>query len=214
MAMHRFSLMIVASALALGSMFLTSTAEAQQAFVSHRTSLRAGPDRGYPQVAWVHSGAGVYVNGCVNGYYWCDVTAGGIRGWVSARHLTYAYQDRRVLIYGNGLAFGAPLIGFTLGSYWDNHYRDRVWYQHHTYWDGWRPGTVAPRHWYGDGYARDSARYYGESRPVHVAPRVIHPGYALGVRPQHNHVHRERIPHHPRHDSHRSAGSAVFLAPR
>ena len=70
---------IVASA----SLTLAATAEAQQAYVSARTNLRAGPDRGYPAVAWLGTGTSVYVHGCVRGYYWCDVSSGSVRGWAN-----------------------------------------------------------------------------------------------------------------------------------
>jgi uncharacterized protein YraI len=125
---------------------LASIASAQQAYTSHRTSLRAGPDGGYPQVGWIGAGAVVYVNGCVNGYHWCDVSSGPYRGWVNARHLQYLYQNRRVGIYGNGAIYGFPLIGFALGSYWDNHYRNQAWYGNRSHWNDWRPGRPAPRY--------------------------------------------------------------------
>ncbi len=227
---NRFSMAGVFGLFALVFLLLAPVTYAQQAFTSHRTSLRAGPNHGYPQVAWVGSGAGVYVNGCVDGYYWCDVTKGGVRGWVSARHLTYAHQSRRVMIYGNGVTFGTPLVAFTLGSYWDNHYRDRAWYQHHSHWNSWHPGTVAPRHWHGHSHARSHVhpRAHFDSAPrVHVTPHVVHPGYTYRVQPQRNEVRREhRHEHtrhnnyrqhaqpHQRHDVQRGAGQAVFIAPR
>jgi uncharacterized protein YraI len=227
MMRNRFSKAGVFSLVAGMFLLLASAVQAQQAFTSHRTSLRAGPNHGYPQVAWVGPGAGVYVNGCVAGYRWCDVTTGGARGWINARHLTYAYQNRRVVIYGNGATFGAPLVGFALGSYWDNHYRDRAWYQHHDHWNSWHPGTAAPRHWHGDG--RGHARRHTQFAAVpseHVTPHVVHPGYTHRVQP---HSHQLQRPHrHERHGhnshrhhaqqgqerNHRSAGSAVFIAPR
>jgi uncharacterized protein YraI len=149
---------------ALCGLFVATSALAQTAYLSHRTSLRAGPDARYPQVAWLGAGSTVHVHGCVHGYRWCDVSVNGIHGWANARHLQYGYQNRRVIVYGNGLAFGAPVVGFTVGSYWDNHYRDRPWYHHNGYWSGWRPG-VAPR-----------AEYY-RAPSVYVAPRpaYVHP---------------------------------------
>jgi uncharacterized protein YraI len=206
MSIRRISTIVTTGTLALCAMFATTLADAQQAFASHRTSLRAGPDRGYPQVAWIGSGTGVYVNGCVRGYHWCDVSAGGARGWISARHLTYAYRDRRVTIYGNGPSFGAPVVGFALGSYWDSYYRDRPWYHHHNHWSGWRPGMVAPR-----------PEYY-RGAPLYAAPRVhkeVHPSHRVQqVRPHRTEFHADRGHAHRTSDPHRSAGSAVFVAPR
>lgn len=159
-----------------------SIADAQQAYVYTRTSLRAGPDRGYPQVAWLGGGTSVYVNGCVRGYHWCDVTAGGVRGWANARHLQYYYQNRRVALYGNGALYGFPVVGFTVGSYWDNHYRDRPWYSHRSHWHGWRPGTPTPRY---DAYNN----YNG-----HVARPHVHQSQVVAPRP---HVSREFAPQRP-----------------
>jgi uncharacterized protein YraI len=164
---------IAAGAVAACAVFVASSAFAQTAYLSHRTSLRAGPDARYPQVAWINAGSNVYVHGCVQGYRWCDVSVNGVHGWANARHLQYGYQNRRVVMYGNGLAFGAPIVGFTVGSYWDNHYRDRPWYHHHGYWSVWRPG-VAPR-----------AEYY-RAAPVYVAPRPVY----VAPRPVYVHPHR------------------------
>jgi uncharacterized protein YraI len=157
--LSRHVALITKTTAALCGLFIATSAFAQTAYLSHRTSLRAGPDARYPQVAWINAGATVSVNGCVQGYRWCDVSVNGIHGWANARHLQYGYQNRRVIVYGNGLAFGAPIVGFTVGTYWDNHYRDRPWYHHNGYWSGWRPG-VAPR-----------PEYY-RAQPVYVAPRV------------------------------------------
>ncbi len=160
--------------IAAASLFV-ATAEAQQAYTSGRTSMRSGPDRGYPQVAWIGGGASVYVNGCVRGYHWCDVTAGLSRGWVNARHLSYAYQDRRVAIYGNGAAYGFPIVGFALGSYWDNHYRGQAWYGNRPYWNSWRPGQ--PHH---HGYPRAE---YQPPRQAYAPAPAYRPGYRQDYAP-------------------------------
>jgi uncharacterized protein YraI len=220
MSIQRISSIVARGTLALCAMFATTVADAQQAFASRRTSLRAGPDRGYPQVAWIGVGTGVYVNGCVSGYHWCDVSAGGARGWISARHLTYAYQDRRVMIYGNGPSFGTPVVGFALGSYWDSYYRDRPWYHHHNHWSGWRPGMVAPRpEYYRAAPAYVAPRqHYAAPHPHFVAPRVrrdVHPSLRVQqVRPHRTEFHAHRGHANRTSDPHRSAGSAVFVAPR
>lgn len=165
----RLSLVTLA---AVSALTVASIAEAQQAYVYNRTSLRAGPDHGYPQVAWLGGGTAVYVNGCVRGYNWCDITSGPYRGWVNARHLQYFYNNQRMTIYGNGARFGLPLVGFALGSYWDNHYRGQSWYSRRDHWNGWHPGSPAPVY---NGFAPGHPQF----RPHVVAP---HAGFA---------------PHHP-----------------
>ncbi|MBL8310250.1 MAG: SH3 domain-containing protein [Burkholderiales bacterium] len=131
---------------ASAALLLVSVAAAQQAFVNARTNLRAGPDRGYPQVAWLSPGTGVYVHGCVRGYHWCDVSSGPLRGWANARHLNYLHQGRNVAIFGYGPRLGLPIIGYTAGTYWDTYYRDRPFYSRRDYWNSWHPGTPAPRY--------------------------------------------------------------------
>ena len=133
------SLLIVASALTFAS-----AAAAQEAYTKKPVNVRAGPDRNYPLVAWLPGGAIVYVNGCVEDYRWCDITSDATRGWVYAGNLEYTYQGRPVPIYGNGPTLALPIISFILGSYWNDHYRDRPWYGNQNQWNNWRPGVRPP----------------------------------------------------------------------
>jgi len=137
---------LVSALAASAALVLATAATAQQAYVNSRTHLRAGPDRGYPQVAWLSAGSGVYVHGCVRGYHWCDVSSGPVRGWANARHLNYLYQGRQVAIYGYGPRIGLPIVGYSAGTYWDSYYRDRPFYGRRDYWNSWHPGTPAPRY--------------------------------------------------------------------
>ena len=63
----------------------------------------------------------VCVIGCVEGYRWCDVTAGPNRGWVYAQFLSYPYQNQPVPIISGGAILGLPLITFSIGPYWDSY---------------------------------------------------------------------------------------------
>ena len=171
MKTNRFARLSLALLAGASVMTLASIADAQQAYVSVRTTLRAGPDRGYPQVAWLGGGTTVYVNGCVRGYHWCDVTAGGARGWANARHLQYYHHNRRVVIYGNGATYGFPVVGFALGSYWDNHYRSQAWYNNRSHWNSWHPGRPAPRF---DSYPAPRP-HYDTPRPHYAQPHAVAP---------------------------------------
>lgn len=126
---------------------LVASAAAQQAYTTRQVNLRAGPDRGYPQVAVVYAGQPVYVNGCVTDYRWCDVTAGRNRGWAYAAFLEYPYQNNRLPIYGNGPMLALPIVSFILGNYWGDHYRNRPWYGQQNNWNNWRPGNRPPPNW-------------------------------------------------------------------
>jgi len=131
-------LAVVAAALFAGSV------AAQEAYTRKPVNMRAGPDRNYPLVIWLPGGSTVYVNGCLSDYRWCDVTAGPNRGWIYAGNLEYTYQGRPVTIYGNGQTLALPVIGFILGSYWNDYYRDRPWYGGYNQWNNWRPGQRPP----------------------------------------------------------------------
>lgn len=116
-------------ATALGfSLFAATAAFAGQGYVTINVNLRAGPDAGYPDVAMLHAGTSVAIEGCVDGWSWCDVAYGDARGWVPANYLQQDYQGQRVLIPEYGVRIGVPVISFVFGSYWDSYYRDRSWY--------------------------------------------------------------------------------------
>ena len=119
---------------------LPLAAAAQQAIVSGGGNLRAGPDTSYPLVAELAPGTPATVMGCTSGYGWCDVVVpGDLRGWLHSSRLDYVYQGVSVPMLNIGAAIGVPIISFTLGTYWNNYYRDRPWYGQPHWWGGRRP---------------------------------------------------------------------------
>lgn len=127
--------------LAVGALALVLpvAASAQQAFARSTVNLRAGPAGNYPLIATIGAGQPFEVLGCTSGYSWCDVVMpDGLRGWVYAQSVDYAYEQRRVPIATYGAAIGIPLVTFAIGSYWGNNYRDRPFYDDRRYW-GNRP---------------------------------------------------------------------------
>lgn len=124
----------VAAALA-GLAWPASQAFAQiVAYTSSPVDLYAGPSGDYPVVSQIGPGQTVTVNGCVSDYSWCDVSLYDLRGWVYAGYLTYPYQGQYVPLQGYGSVIGLPVIGFSLGAYWDNYYRNRPWYGERDRW--------------------------------------------------------------------------------
>jgi uncharacterized protein YraI len=114
-------------------------AAAQDAVTSVALNMRAGPSTEFPVVDVLPDGAAVDVHGCINGYRWCDVTWRDARGWVSASYLQYSYQNRYVPVIEYGQRVDLPIIQFSVGSYWDSHYRGRPWYGQRTRWSReWR----------------------------------------------------------------------------
>jgi uncharacterized protein YraI len=133
-------------------LLVPAAATAQTAYTTKTVNLRAGPSRDYPVVDQLQPGEAVQINGCLDDWTWCDVSIGNDRGWVSSRGLDTEYQNRRVVIYGNGPMFGFPIVGFSVGSYWDTYYRGRPWYSRRSYWIG-QPQSS---HWIGSSGSRSS----------------------------------------------------------
>ena len=97
---------------------------AQTAFTVQAVNVRAGPDRVFPLVTWLQAGTPVNVIGCTSGWRWCDVITGRTRGWVYSRYLNFVRSR-------------APIITFSVGSYWGAHYRGRPWYSNRSAWNNW-----------------------------------------------------------------------------
>jgi len=161
--------------LGIGFGFVVPAAsQAQTAYTTRTVNMRAGPSRDYPVVDQLQPGEAVEINGCLDDWTWCDVSVGNDRGWVYAGSLESPYRNRRVVIYGNGPMFGYPIVGFSVGPYWDTYYRGRPWYSRRSYWAG-RPPSA---NWVGPSGVRP---YVG--RPQLNRPQVYQPRTQV-VRPQ------------------------------
>ncbi len=131
-----------AAALAVSAGGLPAVAEAASAFSSANVNMRSGPSTRYPAVIVIPSGSRVNVQGCLSSANWCDVAYAGYRGWVSGSYLQTSYSQRRVRVapqYYRPL--GIPTVSFSIGRYWDDHYRGRPFYRDRDRWrdgDGWR----------------------------------------------------------------------------
>ncbi|MFC4762733.1 SH3 domain-containing protein [Dyella koreensis] len=157
--------------------FVALPAMAADGFVTGNVNLRAGPDTEYPIITVVPLGTNVSIQGCTEGFAWCDVITMGTRGWVSGGYIQYTYQDQRVVVQDYGARIGIPVVSFVIGTYWGNYYRDRPFYRQRDYWFH-RPIVHRP------------------PRPIHRPPpiRPRPPGWSGGHRPNPGHGTRPPRP--------------------
>lgn len=121
-------------ALALLSSGTLTIAQAADGYVTGNVNLRAGPDVDYPRIDTLPAGTRVDIQGCTEGWEWCDVITMGTRGWVAGTYLQYDYQAQPVVVQDYGARIGIPVISFVIGTYWGNYYRDRPFYSQRDYW--------------------------------------------------------------------------------
>lgn len=109
-------------------------AQAVGGWVVADISLQAGPDPTYPSIAELPAGTPVSIQGCIDGWTWCDVAVGYDRGWVPGTFLEEDYGGRRVVVIDYGPQIAIPIVSFSLGLYWDRHYHDRPFYTQREQW--------------------------------------------------------------------------------
>ena len=103
-------------------------ASAAEGWVVADISLQAGPDTDYPSIAELDAGTPVFVQGCIDGWTWCDVIAGEDRGWVPGTFIEEEFGGRPVVIIEEGARIGIPVVSFSIGAYWGSHYHNRPFY--------------------------------------------------------------------------------------
>ncbi len=121
----------MAIALALGA---PAFAFANDAFVVADISLQSGPDQEYPPIGDLPAGTEVDVQGCIEGFSWCDVVVGGDRGWIPGSYVEEEYDSHPVFLIDYGPRIGVPVVSFSIGTYWDAHYHNRPFYAQRGEW--------------------------------------------------------------------------------
>jgi uncharacterized protein YraI len=109
-------------------------AYAAEGYLVADISLQSGPDSEYPPITDLAAGTPVDVQGCIDGYSWCDVIVGDDRGWVPGTYLEEEYDNQPVFLVDYGPRIGIPLVTFSIGTYWDAHYHNRPFYSQRTTW--------------------------------------------------------------------------------
>ena len=71
------------------SLAVPALAHAADAYVTGNVNLRAGPDPSYPLIDRIPAGTEVDVQGCTDGWEWCDVINAndGSRGWIAGNFI-------------------------------------------------------------------------------------------------------------------------------
>jgi len=136
---------------------------AADGYVTGNVNLRAGPDSSYPRVTMLQAGTPVAIEGCIDGWSWCDVATAEERGWVTGNFLQEEYQGQRVLIPEYGLQIGIPIVSFAFGTYWDQHYRSRPWYGNREHWSRVQPQYSTGRE---SSYRNSRDAAYSNSRSI------------------------------------------------
>lgn len=106
-------------------------------------NMLAGPDTQYPLIYTLDAGTPVDVQGCTEGWQWCDVIAGGSRGWIAGPYIEYLYNNQPVIVTDYGARIGIPIVTFAIGTYWGRYYVNRSFYRDRTRWYS-RPIPVRP----------------------------------------------------------------------
>ena len=109
-------------------------ASAAQGWVVADISLQAGPDTAYPSIVELRAGTPVSIQGCIDGWTWCDVSVGDDAGWVPGTFLEEDYRGQRVVVIDYGPRIGIPVVAFSLGVYWDRHSHSRPFYSQRQEW--------------------------------------------------------------------------------
>lgn len=123
------------------------TTTASQVQLRNSTSLFAGPGYDYPRVEYLRAGQSIRLYGCLSNNAWCDVSSGYARGWVDAGNLVVYRYNRPYGLYESRSWYAYPFVNFIFGSYWNDHYRGRTWYNDRNNWNRWDRHDRNDRDW-------------------------------------------------------------------
>ena len=115
-------------------MMIPAMAFAADGYTTGNVNMRAGPDPDYPLILTLGTGTPVSIQGCTTGWDWCDVIAGGNRGWVAGTYLQYTYNNQPVIVTEYGSQIGIPIVSFVIGTYWGRYYTGRPFYRDRSRW--------------------------------------------------------------------------------
>ncbi|HEX6834458.1 MAG TPA: SH3 domain-containing protein [Rudaea sp.] len=126
---------MICAAIVAGLFLSPFAAHAAEGYLVTDTTLQSGPDPEYPPITDLAAGTPVSVQGCIEGWTWCDVIAGGDRGWVPGSFVEEDYNGQRVVVMDYGPRISIPVVTFSIGTYWDHYYHSRPFYAQRTEWE-------------------------------------------------------------------------------
>ena len=88
----------------------------------------------FPVVTAISANSSVDIHGCLDGMTWCDVSAAGTRGWVSASYLAHDMDGQRMVLPEASVRIEVPTVQYDTATYWDDHYRDQAFYAERDQW--------------------------------------------------------------------------------
>ena len=186
-------------------------ADAARGYALGGTPIFAGPGNDFPVVAQLGSGVAVNINGCVADYSWCDVSFGPNRGWVYAGDLATPYRNDRVTVVDYGSRLALPIVTFSLGTYWDRHYRGRNFYGERHQWEQrWHDHDHARAYEHGGRDVRTEYRGdrdHRDDRSYDQRDRGHNNGRALDTRDERNYRGGVETRAEQHHESGNEAGS-------
>jgi len=111
----------------------TADGTPHNAYVTQRINLRGGPGVNFPRVDSIRRGDSINVHGCLSRRDWCDVSANGMRGWVSASYISFRDGNRRMRLSEYDSRKNLDTVRFNY-SYWDSNYSSQPWYKDKASW--------------------------------------------------------------------------------
>lgn len=157
---------------ALALVAAPALAQFDTGYVVSDVDLRAGPDIGYPLTDVVPAGGPVYINGCTEAFEWCDVVFQDEHGWIDGNDIQYDYDKRPLYLPHYGAAIGVPIIGFSIGTYWNRWYGNRPFYRERERWYRQPLRPMGPIHRQANDPAYSQHPQRSERPRTHNTPRL------------------------------------------
>ena len=161
---------------AAAAMAASVQAYSAEGFIVADIPLQSGPDDEYPPVDQLAAGTPVNIEGCLDGWTWCDVDAGDLRGWVPGTYIEQNYGGRWVYITDYGPHIGLPVVVFSLNTYWGAHYTNRPWFGERERWASRQIQPRMPPRPQGEAHAPPPRPAQRAAQPAHApAPPPMQP---------------------------------------